>query len=251
MPQDHPAPVSGERGTHRRLTGCRGLPRYAPTCIHPAAPGCPQRVTLPRRPTLAAGAFPRRYPYDPGRPPNARFPLSVARESPLHPCFVAPVLPLYPLFVAPRPGASFFAVSPPGVGICRRNERFVPPWAPSGATLCPHFAKNPPPVSFPEKCPFSAIRLFSHPCKTRGFGGGFWRFGFQTPLFRSVTAADCNFVTLMPHFAPPARQGGLTAFRRGVLPFLMAKRCQSNAFLWHFSRFQTIFTKSLQKSSRL
>lgn len=216
----------------------------------PAKGNC-KGLTLPRRPTLAAGAFPRRHPYGQDRPPNARFPLSVAPVLPLRAVVRRPGAPSVPVTRRPRPGASFFAVSPPGVGICRRNERFVPPWALSGATLCPHFAKNPPPVSFPEKCPFSAIRLFSHPCKTRGFRGGFWRFGFQTPLFRPATAADCNFVTLMPHFAPPARQGGLTAFRRGVLPFLMAKCCQNDVFLRHFPRLQTIFTKSLQKSSRL
>ena len=167
------------------------------------------------------------------------------------PLSVAPVLPLYPLPVAPARGRLFLRCRRPGSEFVDETNVLVPTLAPSGATLCPHFAKNPPPVSFPEKCPFSAIRLFSHPCKTRGFRGGFWRFGFQTPLFRPATAADCNFVTLMPHFAPPARQGGLTAFRRGVLPFWMAKCCQSNAFLRHFSRFQTIFTKSLQKSSRL
>lgn len=251
MPQDHPAPVSGERGTHRRLTDCRGLPRYAPTCIHPADPECPQRVTLPRRPTLAAGAFPRRYPYDPGHPPNARFPLSVAPVLPLRAVVRCPGAPSVPVIRRPRRGRLFLRCRRPGSEFVDETNVLVPPWAPSGATLCPHFAKNPPPVSFPEKCPFSAIRLFSHPCKTRGFGGGFWRFGFQTPLFRPVTAADCNFVTLMPHFAPPARQGGLTAFRRGVLPFLMEKCYQNDVFLRHFSRFQTIFTKSLQKSSRL
>lgn len=149
------------------------------------------------------------------------------------PLSVAPVLPLYPLSVAPRPGASFFAVSPPGIGICRRNERFVPPWALSGATLCPHFAKNPPPVSFPEKCPFSAIRLFSHPCETRGFRGGFLAFWLSNAAFPPGNGGRLQFCDPDAAFRAtrPARwfdgvpPGGFAVFDGKMLP----KRCFSSA----------------------
>lgn len=208
MPQDHPAPVSGERGTHRRINGCRRPPDFRFTLCCPCVPSgtrCPSpRILLRSR--------------DSPPPPGGRLFLRCR-----------------------RPGSGF--VDETNV-LCRRG---LPPVPHCARTL----PKTPLLCHFPKNARFRQYGFFRTPAKPGVSEGGFWRFGFQTPLFRPATAADCNFATLMPHFVPPARQGGLTAFRRGVLPFLMAKCCQSDAFLRHFSRFQTIFTKSLQKSSGL
>lgn len=63
MPQDHPAPVPGERGAHRRINGCRRPPDFRFTLCCPCVPSgtrCPSpRVLLRSRdsPPPPGGGF--------------------------------------------------------------------------------------------------------------------------------------------------------------------------------------------------
>ena len=122
-----------------------------------------------------------------------------------------------------RPGSEF--VDEVNV-LCRRG---LPPVPHCARTL----PKTPLLCHFPKNARFRQYGSFRTPAKPGVSEGGFWRFGFQTPLFHPATAADCNFATLMSHFVPPARQGGLTAFCRGGFAVfdgeMLSKRCFSSA----------------------
>lgn len=162
MPQDHPAPVSGERGTHRRLTGCRDLltgcrdlPRYTPDCIHPADPGCPQRVTAKGNSPSSPDAY-RRCPSPsiPVWPGPSPIPVSRYSSPGVHsaPVVRRPGAPSVPVIRRPPPGGRLFLrCRRPGSGfvdetniLCRRRLPPVPHCArtlPKTPLLC-HFPKN-------------------------------------------------------------------------------------------------------------
>lgn len=119
---------------------------------------------------------------------------------------------------------SFFKnAAPPGrhsflfVESGRRRTDFVPSRHLSRAALCPHFVKNPLRMSFPEKSGFGAEIAFCTPSETRGFGGGFRLFVAKTRYILRCKAANRLFMPLPPLKSPLVRQGGFTAFCRGVL----------------------------------
>ena len=171
-----------------------------------------------------------RYP-SPGGPLCTRY--SSSRCSLCAPLSVAPVLPLYPLFVAPRPGASFFAMSPPGIGICRRNEHFSAAVGPLRCHIVPALCQKPPSCVISRKMPVFGNTAFFAPLQNPGFQRGFLAFWLSNAAFPPGNGGRLQFCDPDAAFRAtrPARwfdgvpPGGFAVLDGKMLP----KQCFSSA----------------------
>ena len=247
MPQDHPAPVSGERGTHRRLTGCRDLPRYAPDCIHPADPGCPQRVTAKGNSPSSPDAY-RRCPSPsiPVWPGPSPIPVSryssrgvhsapVIRRPGVHsaPVVRRPGAPSVPVIRRPPPGGVFFC------GVAARDRDLSTRrtfYAAVGSLRChivPALCQKPPSCVISRKMPVFGNTAFFAPLQNPGFQRGFLAFWLSNAAFPPGNGGRLQFCDPDAAFRAtrPARwfdsvpPGGFAVFDGEML----SKRCFSSA----------------------
>lgn len=136
-------------------------------------------------------------------------------------------------YPSPPPGASFFAVSPPGVGICRRNEHFSADVGSLRCHIVPALCQKPPSCVISRKMPVFGNTAFFAPLQNPGFRRGFLAFRLSNAAFPPGNGGRLQFCDPDAAFRAtrPARwfdgvpPGGFAVFDGKMLP----KRCFSSA----------------------